>query len=117
MIRHCFACDLVDDPILISEYEAYHQRVWPGILQSIHQSGITEMEIYRVGDRLFMIMEVTDKFSFDTKARADAANTVVQDWENLMWTYQQALPVAKPGEKWLMMEKIFSLPVAGNPAS
>jgi len=27
----------------------------------------------------------------------------------LMWKYQQALPSAKPGEKWVLMEKIFSV--------
>jgi L-rhamnose mutarotase len=26
-----------------------------------------------------------------------------------MWKYQQALPMAKPGEKWLLMDKIFDL--------
>jgi L-rhamnose mutarotase len=37
----------------------------------------------------------------------DADNDRVQDWEVLMWNYQQALPFAKPGEKWLPMNKIF----------
>jgi L-rhamnose mutarotase len=67
------------------------------------------MEIYRIMDRLFMIMEVNDSFSFDAKGAADAANPKVQEWEQLMWKYQKALPVAKPGEKWLMMDRIFSL--------
>jgi L-rhamnose mutarotase len=29
-----------------------------------------------------------------------------------MWTYQQALPLARPGEKWLLMDRIFTLPEA-----
>ena len=109
MQRYCLALDLVDDEQLIKEYEVYHQDVWPEIKKSILDAGIDSMEIYRVGNRLFMIMEVNDSFSFEQKGIADAANEKVQQWEQLMWKYQQALPVAKPGEKWILMEKIFSL--------
>ena len=109
MQRYCLALDLVDDEQLIKEYEVYHQDVWPEIKKSILDAGVDFMEIYRVGNRLFMIMEVKDTFSFEQKGLADAANEKVQQWEQLMWKYQQALPVAKPGEKWILMEKIFSL--------
>ncbi len=108
-MRYCLALDLKDDPALIAEYEHYHEQIWPEIEQSIYQSGITDMEIYRVGNRLFMIMETTDAFSFDQKSQLDAANANVQEWETLMWRYQQALPMAKPGEKWLLMKLIFTL--------
>ena len=107
--RYCLTLDLKDDAELIAEYEAHHRAVWPEVLQSIQDAGITQMEIYRWGNRLFMIMEVTTDFSFETKADADAANEKVQAWEELMWRYQQALPGARPGEKWKLMEPIFSL--------
>lgn len=109
MKRYCLALDLVDDPQLIGEYEAYHREVWPEIKKSITDSGIQDMEIYRAGNRLFMIMDVDGTFSFERKGAMDAANPKVQEWEQLMWKYQQALPVAKPGEKWIIMDKIFSL--------
>jgi len=109
MKRYCLALDLKNDPQLIAEYEKYHQAVWPEIRQSISGSGIENMEIYRVMNRLFMIMEVNDTFSAEKKAAADATNPKVQEWEALMWKYQQALPIAKPGEKWIVMDKIFSL--------
>jgi L-rhamnose mutarotase len=109
MKRHCLALDLKNDPVLIAEYEAYHKEIWPEIRKSILDSGIVNMEIYRIMDRLFMIMEVDDTFSFEKKDAADAANPKVQEWEALMWKYQQALPVAKPGQKWIFMEKIFAL--------
>ncbi len=107
--RYCLAVDLKDDPKLIAEYEAWHQKVWPAVLDSITSSGIEKMEIYRIMNRLFMIMETTDQFSFEKKAAADAANTTVQEWEQLMWQYQQSLPIATKGEKWMLMEKIFEL--------
>lgn len=107
MKRYCLALDLKDDPTLIAEYEAYHRAVWPEILRSIHDSGIVHIEIHRVNNRLFMIMDVDKTFSFDKKSQSDANNPRVQEWEALMWKYQQALPFSKPGEKWVLMEKIF----------
>jgi L-rhamnose mutarotase len=109
MKRYCFALDLKDSLQLIEEYEAYHKKVWPEILNSIRSSGIEQMEIYRVHTRLFMIMETRDSFSFEDKASADQINPIVQNWESLMWKYQQALPFANPGEKWVRLEKIFDL--------
>ncbi|HET9826736.1 MAG TPA: L-rhamnose mutarotase [Chitinophagaceae bacterium] len=109
MKRFCLALDLRDDPALIREYEEYHAKVWPEILESIKAAGIRQMEIYRVSNRLFMIMETEHNFSFNKKAEMDAANQKVQEWEKLMWKYQQALPGSKAGEKWRLMNKIFSL--------
>ena len=108
-MRYCFALDLTEDESLIVEYEKYHQNVWPEILDSIKSSGITNMEIYRVLNRLFMIMETSESFSFDKKSEMDHGNSKVQEWENLMWKYQEALPGAKQGEKWMLMTKIFQL--------
>lgn len=101
--------DLKDDGALIAEYEQYHAAVWPEILQSIREAGIMAMEIYRAANRLFMIMEVAEDFSFERKAAMDEANPTVQRWEELMWKYQQALPGSKPGEKWIQMKNIFTL--------
>ena len=107
--RYCLALDLKDDPQLIAEYKRYHEKIWPEITKSIKDSGIEDMEIYLLGSRLFMIMEVNEKFSFAAKAEADRTNPKVQEWETLMWKYQQKLTFAKEGEKWVMMERIFSI--------
>jgi L-rhamnose mutarotase len=107
MRRYYLALDLKDDPAMIAEYEDHHKRVSPVILKSIHDSGIERMELFRAGNRLFMIIEVRDDFSFEEKDKMDRSNPAVQGWENLMWRYQQALPFAKPGEKWVLMHKIF----------
>lgn len=108
-MRYCLALDLKDDETLIHQYEEYHKNVWPEIIDSIKDAGITELEIYRVANRLFMIMETDENFSFEKKNAMDNANVKVQEWESLMWKYQQALPIAKPGEKWILMKKIFDL--------
>jgi len=107
--RFCLTLDLKDDPRLIVEYTRYHEQIWPEIAESIRDSGIRDMEIYLLGTRMFMVMEVDETFSFEAKAEADRRNPKVQEWENLMWKFQQALPQAKPGEKWMLMERIFKL--------
>jgi L-rhamnose mutarotase len=107
--RYCLTLDLKDDPALIAEYKSYHERVWPEITESIRKSGVEDMEIYLLGARLFMIMEVNERFSFEAKAEADSANPKVRKWEELMWKFQKPLPNARPGEKWLPMERIFKL--------
>jgi L-rhamnose mutarotase len=109
MKRYCLALDLKDDPALIAEYERWHRNVWPEIEKSIRDAGISNLEIYRVGARMFMIIEASDTFTFEKKAAMDAANAKVQEWETLMWKFQQAIPGSKPGEKWLLMDKIYEL--------
>ncbi|GGB88962.1 L-rhamnose mutarotase [Dyadobacter sediminis] len=109
MKKYCLAVDLVDDPVMIAEYEAFHKQIRPEIEKSIKDAGITRMDIFRLENRLFMIMEAEDDFSFEKKAQMDASNPKVQEWEQLMWKYQQALPSAKPGEKWILMKQIFAL--------
>lgn len=109
MKRYCLALDLVDDPELIEEYEYWHRNGWPEIRESIIDSGIREMEIYRTGNRLFMIVEAEGDFSFERKSELDAANSKVQEWESMMWKFQKSLPWAREGEKWIMMKQIFQL--------
>lgn len=109
MKRYCLALDLVDDPHLIASYESLHKKVWPEIIESIRNSGILQMEIYRITNRLFMIIEVNNTFSFSRKSKSDSANSKVIEWESMLWKYQQALPLSKPGEKWRLMDKIFDL--------
>ena len=108
--RFCLTLDLKNDPKLIEEYKRHHTQVWPEILKSIRDSGILDMEIYLLGTRMFMIIEAAENFSFESKAEADRANPKVREWEQLMWKFQQSLPQAKPGEKWILMDRIFKLP-------
>jgi L-rhamnose mutarotase len=108
--RYALALDLADDPRLIAEYERHHRAVWPAIEDTFRAAGVDRLEIYRTGNRLVLVMEVSAAFSAAAKAAADAVNPAVQEWERLMWTYQRALPWAKPGEKWVLMDRIYAWP-------
>ena len=112
--RFCLTLDLKDDPQLIAEYKRYHEMIWPEITRSIKDpgikdSGIEDMEIYLLGTRMFVIMEVNESFSFEAQTKADQLNPRVQGWERLMGTFQKSLPQANPDEKWVLMERVFKL--------
>jgi L-rhamnose mutarotase len=109
MKKYVLALDLKDDEELIQAYEAYHRAVWPEVLKSIKEAGITQMEIFKTGNRLCMVIETVDAFSFERKSQLDGANQKVQEWEALMGRFQQALPHARQGEKWMEMNRIFKL--------
>jgi|TARA_X000000368_G_C22999048_1_gene698099 L-rhamnose mutarotase len=109
MKKYCLALDLKDDVDKINEYKDYHQDIWPEISKSLKDSGILNAEIYNTGNRLFMIIEVDKTFSFEKKLKMDLENPKVQEWEELMWNYQQALPQSEKGSKWVLMDKIFDL--------
>jgi len=111
MPRFYFALDLRNDPVLIEEYECWHrpEHIWPTTLQSLRSSGIEELTIYRCGNRLIQVLEVAPGFSFEDKRAADSANPEVLAWEEFMWQFQQALPFAAAGQKWLQMDRLFSL--------
>lgn len=111
MKTYCLALDLHNDPDLIAEYRKYHEpdNIWPEVVNNIKSQGILSERIFLVGNRMVMLLETTDDFSFEEKAASDQANPKMREWENLMWKYQKALPQAQPGEKWVRMEKIFEV--------
>jgi len=114
--RICLAIDLKDDPAAIEAYEHWHRsdNAWPEVVASIADAGIAEMEIYRTGTRLFMVMEVTPAFDAAAKAAADAANPRVQDWIALMTPLLAPMPWAPPGALWAETACIYRLSEASK---
>lgn len=109
-MRYALALDLQDDPQKIAEYEAAHRAVWPEVQAHLRAQGVREMEIYRLGTRLFMVMEVDPAvYSAERMAAASETNPAIVRWEQLMWTYQAPTPWTPAGVKWVLMERIFRL--------
>jgi L-rhamnose mutarotase len=109
MPRHCLTLDLKDDETAIAEYKRFHVKIWPEVKQSLLDAGVVEMEIYLLGTRMFMIMDVNDSFSLPAKAAMDLANAKVQEWETIMHGFQRQLPGARADQYWMVMERVFSL--------
>ena len=109
--QYCLTLDLRDDEELIREYEQFHQPgyAWPEVIDSIRGSGILDMQIYRSGTQLVMVMTVCDSFSFEDKARRDSRNPKVMEWERLMTKFQRADVDAGADAKWQEMRNIFDL--------
>jgi L-rhamnose mutarotase len=108
--RYALALDLVDDALRIADYEKAHEAIWPEVRAHLRAQGVLDMEIYRLGTRLFMVMEVNSAvYSADRMALASLDNPAVVRWEALMWTYQVPTPWTPAGEKWVSMAKIFDL--------
>jgi L-rhamnose mutarotase len=112
--RYCFALDLKSDPLKIAEYIGWHkpESARPEITESIRNAGIENMEIYITGNRLLMVVDGNEGFDPKQKAESDKTNPIVMAWEELMSNYQQPLPWAAAGEKWVKMDLIYSLPFA-----
>jgi L-rhamnose mutarotase len=108
--RLCLFLDLKDDPKLIKEYEHYHQSdmIWPEIIQGNIACGILTMDIYRVGNRLCMIIETGDGFDWKSATEKLSCFPRQQEWAKLMLKFQQKLPFATSGEHWVLTKKIFT---------
>ncbi len=110
-MRQVRLLDLKDGSEMIARYEAWHAAgaVPKPVIESIRGAGIESMEIYRSGNRLVMVMETGPAFDPSAHEAADASNPDVVAWEELMSQFQQPLPWAPEGQKWLEAKRIFSL--------
>ena len=111
MKQLCLMLELKESRNLIEEYERHHRpgSVWPEVIRSIRDSGISGMRIYRSETRLTMLMEVEDSFDPAAKAASDASNPRVVEWERLMETFQDTSHAAETSAKWRPAPCIFDL--------
>lgn len=116
MKRYCQTLDLKADAHLIEEYCYWHsqEHIWPEIPAGIRAVGILDMEIYRLGTRLFMIVETPDDFDWEAAFGRLATLDRQAEWEEFVGKYQQAAPNSASAEKWQLMERIFKLPQEEN---
>jgi L-rhamnose mutarotase len=114
MTRHVLAVDLRDDPAVVESYKAHHQRVWPEVLRSLRRVGVEDLQIYLLGRRLVMVVDMTDGRDVARAfAQHEASHPRVAEWEALMKAMQQPAPGAAPGEWWADMEPVFDLGEGG----
>jgi L-rhamnose mutarotase len=107
----CFMLDLKDDPELIARYRDWHRPGGPptAVTRSIRARGVREMQIFLLGNRLCMVADADADFGGAAKRASEAADADVIAWEARMSAFQQELPWAKAGEKWVECEEIYAL--------
>jgi L-rhamnose mutarotase len=107
----CFMLDLKDDPALIDAYRERHRPGGPPqpVTASIRAQGVTEMLIFLTGNRLCMVVDAGPDFGGAAKRASETANADVVAWEQQMSAFQQPLPWAKQGEKWVECDLIYAL--------
>ena len=95
----------------IEEYKFWHQRgnIWREIPEGIRKVGILDMEIYLIGDIEFMIVETPLDFNWDDAFGKLATYERQAEWEDFMSQFQVAEKGSASNEKWLLIERIFSL--------
>jgi L-rhamnose mutarotase len=110
MNRYVMTLDLKGDPQGIARYRRHHREIWPEVRDSLLRVGVLRMDIYQLERRLVMVMDAREGFDLERSFAAHAASHPrCAEWEELMKTFQQAPPGAKPGELWTVMEPIFHL--------
>ena len=84
--------DLNNHPDVLEAYELAHQRgnTPAAVLTAQRGHGITEMEIYRAGDRLVMIMEVTDDYDPSALDAESGRAPEIAAWHKRMAELQRA---------------------------
>lgn len=107
MKRYCQTLTLVNDPALIEKYCEVHQHVWPEIIEGQREVGILDMQIYRHGRSLFMIMDTVDDFDFGRDMARLATLPRQAEWEAYVSRFQGCKAGARSDEKWQLMERIF----------
>lgn len=107
MKRYCQYLQLPDDDNLIARYCEEHAHVWPEVKEGMHEVGILDMQIYRLGRELFMIVDTVDDFDWQRDNDRLATLPRQAEWEAHMAVLQGCRPDAKSTEKWRMMTKIF----------
>lgn len=109
--RYCQTLDLKDDPELIKQYRYWHSRkgIWEEIMAGIREVGILEMEIYILGNRLFMIVETPLDFDWDRDMQRLSTLPRQSEWEDFVGRFQKAATGSSSSEKWQLMERMFHL--------
>jgi L-rhamnose mutarotase len=100
---------LRDDPDVIERYREHHGAVPPVVTARLRAIGIDHMEIFLTGRRLFMHFSAPDDFDPARDFASLTDDPAYVPWDDLMRTFQERVPEARPGEWWHVMEEVFDL--------
>ena len=103
--------NLKDNAQMIAQYIEVHSRenAWSEVIDGIKSVGILDMQIYLLGNRLFMVVETPLDFDWDTAMTKLSTLPRQAEWEAFTAIFQDCKPGSTSAEKWKLMERIFYL--------
>lgn len=102
--------DLADDPDVWQRYDAEHAAIWPEVAASLQSVGMRQIRIWRLRNRLFMLVETDDDFDPEAAgATHRASHARCAEWEELMASFQRRMPGVEGKGKWALMDQVFQL--------
>jgi hypothetical protein len=102
--------NLVADPKMQQEYLDYHAtqfEKWPELSRGFCNADFQQLLIFRNGRQLILVISIPKGESLDKlNPRTTENNPRVNEWNKLMGKYQEGLPGAGAGVKWVFLERI-----------
>jgi len=89
-------------------YIILHRNVFPGVLEQITRSNISNYSIFLREGMLFSYYEYVGT-DFDADMAEMAADTLTRDWWELCTPMQKRLETAREGEWWTTIEEVFHM--------
>ena len=91
-----------------AEYRALHEKVWPEVLATLRENGITNYSIFLRDGTLFSYFEFRGADYEETAARI-ANDETTREWWKLTDPCQQPVDSALEGVWWAPAEELFHL--------
>ena len=91
-----------------TEYRTLHKEVWPGVLTTLRQNGVTNFSIFLRDGTLFSYLEYQGEDFEESMARI-AADETTKEWWKLTDPCQQPVDSAIELEWWAPAEELFHL--------
>jgi L-rhamnose mutarotase len=103
-------------PPQLAEYKRHHDEIWPEVRAALEAAGLTNISLWcwPAGGRLFYYAEFVGAEPFDEAMAKYAQAPRIQEWEELMHTYQRQLPGdggvggEGGGVWWQPMQRVYS---------
>ncbi len=100
--------NLVNDSAAIAAYDEYHAKAWPEVIAANEPANIKGVKIYRLQNRLVMILTVPENWDGDKDQNYVKSSPKVKEWLSIMEKFQQPSPEAPAGTKgWTTMKLVF----------
>jgi L-rhamnose mutarotase len=91
-----------------AEYRTLHEHVWPGVLTTLRENGVTNFSIFLRDGTLFSYLEYEGD-DYDAAMRRIADDETTKEWWKLTDPCQAPVDSAIESQWWAPAEELFHL--------